>query len=106
FSSRRRHTRCLSDWSSDVCSSDLKAPARRWAAFAIRPGTADLSMTDCTVTIEGVAQTSAVVAILPGDPLEEERLPAVEPAPATQIGRASCRERVERMVGAAAVNTK
>src|SRR5215831_13155490 len=27
FSSRRRHTRCLSDWSSDVCSSDLKAIA-------------------------------------------------------------------------------
>src|SRR5205814_7474371 len=25
FSSRRRHTRCLSDWSSDVCSSDLSA---------------------------------------------------------------------------------
>src|SRR5947199_1330546 len=25
FSSRRRHTRCLSDWSSDVCSSDLRA---------------------------------------------------------------------------------
>src|SRR5258705_798545 len=23
FSSRGRHTRCLSDWSSDVCSSDL-----------------------------------------------------------------------------------
>src|SRR5258705_2475818 len=23
FSSRRRHTRCLSDWSSDVSSSDL-----------------------------------------------------------------------------------
>src|SRR5262245_31147781 len=26
FSSRRRHTRCLSDWSSDVCSSDLQRP--------------------------------------------------------------------------------
>src|SRR5947199_8991488 len=26
FSSRRRHTRCLSDWSSDVCSSDLLPP--------------------------------------------------------------------------------
>src|SRR5262245_65214029 len=26
FSSRRRHTRCLSDWSSDVCSSDLGKP--------------------------------------------------------------------------------
>src|SRR2546422_7789030 len=27
FSSRRRHTRCSRDWSSDVCSSDLvRAP--------------------------------------------------------------------------------
>src|SRR5256884_9050802 len=26
FSSRRRHTRCSRDWSSDVCSSDLNAP--------------------------------------------------------------------------------
>src|ERR1035441_3922937 len=26
FSSRRRHTRCLGDWSSDVCSSDLLRP--------------------------------------------------------------------------------
>src|SRR5207245_6412419 len=25
FSSRRRHTRCYRDWSSDVCSSDLGA---------------------------------------------------------------------------------
>src|SRR5262249_57035899 len=25
FSSRRRHTRLVSDWSSDVCSSDLKS---------------------------------------------------------------------------------
>src|SRR5258705_5929536 len=28
FSSRRRHTRCLSDWSSDVCSSDLSGTAK------------------------------------------------------------------------------
>src|SRR5438034_11251376 len=27
FSSRRRHTRSLCDWSSDVCSSDLRLPA-------------------------------------------------------------------------------
>src|ERR1039458_227436 len=26
LSGRRRHTRCLSDWSSDVCSSDLQRP--------------------------------------------------------------------------------
>src|SRR5690606_39441043 len=32
FSSRRRHTRFSRDWSSDVCSSDLRWPARvaRW----------------------------------------------------------------------------
>src|SRR5205814_4107231 len=36
FSSRRRHTRCLSDWSSDVCSSDL--PRQVWtAARVVRP---------------------------------------------------------------------
>ena len=28
FSSRRRHTRSLCDWSSDVCSSDL--PIKKW----------------------------------------------------------------------------
>src|SRR5437016_8945927 len=27
FSSRRRHTRLVSDWSSDVCSSDLRRVA-------------------------------------------------------------------------------
>src|SRR5256884_8101457 len=33
FSSRRRHTRCSRDWSSDVCSSDLwlKIPAEQIA---------------------------------------------------------------------------
>src|SRR3989449_81009 len=29
FSSRRRHTRCSRDWSSDVCSSDLEGDQRR-----------------------------------------------------------------------------
>src|SRR5258706_5799188 len=29
FSSRRRHTRLVSDWSSDVCSSDLDAREHR-----------------------------------------------------------------------------
>src|SRR5207245_3204515 len=28
FSSRRRHTRCYRDWSSDVCSSDLRLAAQ------------------------------------------------------------------------------
>src|SRR5207245_8629975 len=32
FASRRRHTRCYRDWSSDVCSSDLTSLA--WVQFA------------------------------------------------------------------------
>src|SRR5215472_1155685 len=35
FSSRRRHTRCLSDWSSDVCSSDLGKYAVQAAIAAL-----------------------------------------------------------------------
>src|SRR5438093_9522510 len=34
FSSRRRHTRLVSDWSSDVCSSDLPKLSRARAAGA------------------------------------------------------------------------
>src|SRR2546429_9047271 len=38
FSSRRRHTRCSRDWSSDVCSSDL-SPGWRTTRRASSPGT-------------------------------------------------------------------
>src|SRR2546422_139984 len=34
FSSRRRHTRCSRDWSSDVCSSDLHPEVRAEAPQA------------------------------------------------------------------------
>src|ERR1035438_10542858 len=36
FSSRRRHTRCLSVWSSDVCSSDLLQIGDNFAQLACR----------------------------------------------------------------------
>src|SRR5262245_63065634 len=38
FSSRRRHTRCLSDWSSDVCSSDLIAVLKQHGAELVLHG--------------------------------------------------------------------
>src|SRR5258706_1451595 len=41
FSSRRRHTRLVSDWSSDVCSSDLLSPrklCKSWKRNWIFPG--------------------------------------------------------------------
>src|SRR3989449_7161508 len=44
FSSRRRHTRCSRDWSSDVCSSDLSDPAVRLADVAGRLGVIGDSM--------------------------------------------------------------
>src|SRR5260221_588325 len=38
FSSRRRHTRSLCDWSSDVCSSDLTSGAEFKFGSLVRPG--------------------------------------------------------------------
>src|SRR5687768_18188736 len=35
FSSRRRHTRCSRDWSSDVCSSDLPGTQLTMRTFHI-----------------------------------------------------------------------
>src|SRR6266550_7755012 len=37
FSSRRRHTSCSRDWSSDVCSSDLAADEQRSAHVETEP---------------------------------------------------------------------
>src|SRR2546422_6932183 len=37
FSSRRRHTRCSRDWSSDVCSSDLSPSRLRSSAVSPIP---------------------------------------------------------------------
>mgnify|MGYP007011969184 CR=1 FL=1 len=50
FSSRRRHTRYIGDWSSDVCSSDLNGKEVSWHPgpsgsfddFMMRPGQAPI----------------------------------------------------------------
>src|SRR5260370_2681363 len=49
FSSRRRHTRFKCDWSSDVCSSDLKSPFRvvAWGKLA-GSHTENIALTRCT----------------------------------------------------------
>src|SRR5690606_37637777 len=49
FSSRRRHTRFSRDWSSDVCSSDLPAPApepERWIDVNRSTGAVSLMIGD------------------------------------------------------------
>src|SRR5690348_17459581 len=48
FSSRRRHTRWTGDWSSDVCSSDLKTEQMQARASAIEELTAAGSLEDFT----------------------------------------------------------
>src|SRR2546429_3623312 len=40
FSSRRRHTRCSRDWSSDVCSSDLKEAFKALTQVVAQPAIA------------------------------------------------------------------
>src|SRR2546422_7417855 len=51
FSSRRRHTRCSRDWSSDVCSSDLAA----LRAPAPGPGAAVAGVPEPAGAARGVA---------------------------------------------------
>src|SRR5947199_758177 len=67
FSSRRRHTRCLSDWSSDVCSSDLSLPRRcqrprqvRYLAHFVLDSYARVKREADIVLVEGAGSASEV----------------------------------------------
>src|SRR5205814_3797100 len=92
FSSRRRHTRCLSDWSSDVCSSDL-------ACEGVENGVAGLLF-----GLGGFGDADVLEVINEFKFMERLGLDGIELAGAVedgfegalfvQIGRASCRERV------------
>src|SRR5437016_7015818 len=80
FSSRRRHTRLVSDWSSDVCSSDLfVACTRQRSREASHP-------TNCQACVTAWGPWSTITW----------RICSSTPGAAlgSKIGRASCRERV------------
>src|SRR5437762_5843672 len=77
FSSRRRHTRYIGDWSSDVCSSDLVSDGADAAADGGGAG-----------ALRGDAEGAG------------------RRGPGEEIGRASCRERVEITGGAGALKKK
>src|SRR5690606_40005072 len=94
FSSRRRHTRFSRDWSSDVCSSDLKLCAYRNVL-----GDADLERARPFHDLLLQANPEQLVW---GSDWPHLR---VTPAPdAGQIGRASCREGAWMSGGAAHLN--
>src|SRR5262245_62545419 len=80
FSSRRRHTRCLSDWSSDVCSSDLDSFDAEVQSPVVGGGYHGVFIR--APRIRRVGLGVEVVATLPS------------PGGSEEIGRASCRERV------------
>src|SRR5690349_7006241 len=94
FSSRRRHTRSLRDWSSDVCSSDL-------AATGVARLAGDVGDRVDFDAIAGREDDRLAHDARGGDVAQHlAQLVLVE------IGRASCRERVEVSVVAGACNTK
>src|SRR5207245_6129920 len=87
FSSRRRHTRCYRDWSSDVCSSDLppsivssaEAPSRSPAAAmrlsAVWPSKVMLSSAQAISTEPPLRKqlTEAARSLHPASSRSEER---------------------------------
>src|SRR5262245_65282506 len=85
FSSRRRHTRCLSDWSSDVCSSDLRL---RFNAPEI-----GLLVLHTRGNLEAAAALGNQLASADDNWFIRETRSLVSRT-LRQIGRASCRERV------------
>src|SRR5689334_24820744 len=98
FSSRRRHTRWNCDWSSDVCSSDLRA------ARALGPGSGGTDAASGgswprALVADSAAFVAASVACFRHRG-QGGRFRGME------IGRASCRERVEISVVGVAVKEK
>src|SRR5205814_6867049 len=99
---RRRHTRCLSDWSSDVCSSDLELSGGR--GFVLVSGFPvagwSLEQAELAAWIVGLHLGEPGAQNTAGDLLGHVRDVGAERAHADeQIGRASCRERVWIVVG-------
>src|SRR5256885_5950109 len=83
FSSRRRHTRLQGDWSSDVCSSDLRGNANNPGPEIPRQFLQLIQGENRKPFQKGSGRLELAEAIASKDnPLT------------AQIGRASCRERV------------
>src|SRR5690606_39669222 len=93
-----RHTRFSRDWSSDVCSSDLRAKRQisRGGGFILKGGGwySDLySSTSKSDSKSDASSTSSVSAPTESKASSDSSATA-KPVPAKpKIGRASCRER-------------
>src|SRR5438045_8369922 len=74
FSSRRRHTRCLSDWSSDVCSSDLEIALRLAKSHGIDAIRVSLEESSLRAALSSGATHRASVVMKQGVRSEERRV--------------------------------
>src|SRR5205814_4712509 len=91
FSSRRRHTRCLSDWSSDVCSSDLEQPDGPKAPLElVLCGRCGLLQLKHTISAEAMYKNYWYRS-----GTNQTMRNALADIANKEIGRASCRERVK-----------
>src|SRR5438874_4698397 len=84
FSSRRRHTRSLRDWSSDVCSSDL----RETFAEHVRLRT-KLEKEKSSLIIDEKTYAQQLDLLR----FQVREITGARLQPGEEIGRASCRER-------------
>src|SRR5205814_7399851 len=88
-SSRRRHTSCLSDWSSDVCSSDLFASSSyKWIAERVAFSQSDrlrLSFSACAFVYG--SSTPIISAGIPPSSRANGPTKGIDP-PQPKIGRA------------------
>ena len=93
FSSRRRHTRLVSDWSSDVCSSDLVEEDRDGGQLEIVVAN-DVASDDDDEPQE-FSEVVEVQASDNGEDLGSDNSNLeLDDEDLDEIGRASCRERV------------
>src|SRR3712207_7880861 len=87
FSSRRRHTRYWRDWSSDVCSSDLRAWIEDEPAY-VHPDNAELA----EEAVSGELSPSLTTLLSPFDPVVWDRARAMERSEERRVGK-ECRSR-------------
>src|SRR5206468_9323804 len=96
FPSRRRHTRSERDWSSDVCSSALRAS---WSSVANLNTRNDQLRTEIA-TLDQEARTLAAGQSRGDTSVGQLQTDLSEVRAWAEIGRASCRERVGGWAGA------
>src|SRR5207245_8352240 len=90
FSSRRRHTRCYRDWSSDVCSSDLTLYGRMCPIET--PEGPNIGLIG---SLSSFAEVSEYGFVTTPYRVVKDGLVTDEVVRLDEIGRASCRERVK-----------